>query len=160
MYKDKPCVAMIFDRSYLVYDVRKPMNDISDVMWRFKDKAHFVYGGIPRLCYHVEEYKRNLGLNDEMFHKIEIPYCDNKFYYNKDNVAQGWVQEVMSYNPDHILILRDNGHTNETDALVQYAIAHKVHVVEVDNHNHRRDLVDHNGYITKGYYDQTLFGKR
>ena len=145
MYKDKPCVAMIFDRSYLVYDVRKPMNDIS---------------GIPRLCYHVEEYKRNLGLKDEMFHKIEIPYCDNKFYYNKDNVAQGWVQEVMSYNPDHILILRDNGHTNETDALVQYAIAHKVHVVEVDNHNHRRDLVDHNGYITKGYYDQTLFGKR
>ena len=58
------------------------------------------------------------------------------------------------------LQLRDNGHTNETDALVQYAIAHKVHVVEVDNHNHRRDLVDHNGYITKGYYDQTLFGKR
>ena len=75
---------MIFDRSYLVYDVRKPMNDISDVMWRFKDKAHFVYGGIPRLCYHVEEYKRNLGLKDEMFHKIEIPYCDNKFYYNKE----------------------------------------------------------------------------
>lgn len=151
MYNGKPCIAMIFDRSWLVYDIQVGQNIVGNILFRYKDKAEYVYGGIPRLCYHVEEFKRGLKLPDEIFHKLCIPYKDGKFITKA--VMSDWVLETLNYKPDQLHILRDNGHTNETSTLVQYAIRNRIPVIEYDNRGHVHTLGYGTSYSTKEWLE-------
>lgn len=131
MYNGKICIAMIFDRSYLVWNVEVGRNIIGDIICRYKDTAEYIYGGIPRFCYHVEEFKEAYKLPNDIFHKICIPYSQDKFLTKA--VISDWVLTTLKYTPDEIHILRDNGHTNETSNLVEYAVRNHIKVIEYDN---------------------------
>ena len=150
---------MIFDRSYLIYNVLVPLKPLGDVIFRFKDTAHYVYGGIPRLCAHVEEYKEGLRLPDELFHKIDIPYHDERVL-SKKVAAHVWVKQVMAFDPDRFLFIRDDGHSNETSYLVDYALRNHKLCIQFNNRGEYKTLGEGNVYSSHEWNDLGTFKGR
>lgn len=128
MYMGKPCIVMIFDKSFIIYDVQVPVNIIFTLMNHNKD-AYFVYGGLPRLCMHVEENIRHLHLNPNNFIKIQLP-IDNKII---KAINANWFAEVLEYHPDQIVVFRDNSHSTESSLLITQASKQMIPVVEIDD---------------------------
>lgn len=128
---DRKFVALIFDRSYMIYDIMVPMQVLSSEMFPIKDRAEFVYGGIPRLCYHVEEYGRNLHIPKERLHKLHIPDSDAHFIPARE--MQQWFMEATKYPISKLVVFRDNNQTAETNALIQWALLNKIQTLCYDN---------------------------
>lgn len=131
MYNNKRCIGLIFDRSYLVYDVGIGMKIIYNILYRNKNNAHYVFGGIPRFVEHTKEYAKALKIEPSLLHELCIPYYDD--HYLAKTVIADWLQKVLDFMPDEIYILRDDGHTNETTTLIEYCLRNKIPVTEYNN---------------------------
>lgn len=131
MYKDKYCIGMIYDRSFNIRDVRIAINIIGNIIYPHMNKAYYIYGGIPRFEFHTEQFCRDLKLDKSLFKKLEIPYTDDK--YLTSTALKNWPITLLEYNPDEIHILRDDGHTNDTSTLVEYAIRKNIKVMVYNN---------------------------
>ena len=133
---NKPCVAIIFDASFLIYDVTVPMSIIYTILNR-NTEANIVYCGLPRLCMHVEDYAQALRIPKEQLIRIEMCTCtrDNK---KKKKKEAEWFAQILTYNPDRIYCFRDNTHSNATGILCSKAIQKNIPIIEVDHHGNRR----------------------
>ena len=67
-------IGIVFDQTYLVYDIGIPMGNIYTILY-YNKKAKFVYGGLPRLVNHVEQYAESLKIPKENLIKLDI-LCD------------------------------------------------------------------------------------
>lgn len=142
MYKEKKCIALIFDRSYLIWDVMLPMGIIFSILNRNGNDCYYVYGGIPRLEYHLEEYARNLKINKDNLIKICLPYATKQMFYSTAMIGN-WVDKITEYPFDELYLFRDNSHTNESSTLVAWAKAHDIPICEYDNRGNQRILGKH-----------------
>ena len=132
MFDGKRVVALIFDRSYMIYDLTIPMNIIYDALFYNKNNNNiFVFGGIPRLCYHVTHYAEALKISKERLIHIEIPDSTSRLITAEN--MQSWFMQVLKYMPDILIVLRDNTGTQETNRLVDWAIRNHITVSEYDN---------------------------
>lgn len=132
MYNGKRVVALVFDRSFMIYNVEVPMNIIYDELFYNKDNSTiFVFGGIPRLCYHVTHYAESLKISKERLIHISIPDSVARFLTSES--MQKWFMEIVNYMPDKIVVLRDNSGTQETNRLVDWAVQNHITVTEYDN---------------------------
>lgn len=149
MYKGKTTIGLIFDKSYIIYDVLVPMDIIFTIM-SHNTKSNFVYGGIPRLCMHVEEDAASLEIPNDQLHRV-YPPCDDRVF---TRAIVDWAKEVMKYKPDKIFLFRDNSHYTETSGLCLVAQRMGVPVTEFDERGIARDITtgtpsDLNPYFIK-----------
>lgn len=140
MYKDKRCIGIVFDASFLIYDVMIPMQKIYDILDGNKDNV-FVYGGIERLCWHVEKYAEDLGIPKENLIRMDIPSCveGHKKVITKD-YAMEWFNTFLSYGPDMLIVFRDNTHQTDTSRLISNAVVNTIYTIEYNNRGEFRNL--------------------
>lgn len=150
-------IGLIFDRSFMIYDIQIPMGIIANEMFRYKKNANYVYGGIPRLCYHVEEYGRSLHISPEKLHKICIPDADQKLLSAEQ--MNKWFMEFTNYPINRIIVLRDNQHTGETERLLTWAITNKIQTLEFDNRGNCLQPVQ-GAIYEDNYYNKTVYNSR
>lgn len=132
-------IGIVFDQSYLIYDVGIPMGNIYSILY-YNKKAKFIYGGIPRLVDHVEQYAQSLKIPKENLVKLDISaQGDSKFIISKANESK-WFLELLQYKPDKIFVFRDNSHSNGTTMLCQYAQRMLIPVVEYNNKGNCRQI--------------------
>lgn len=149
MYNNKTTIGLIFDKSYIIYDVLVPMDIIFTIMSHNRE-SNFVYGGIPRLCMHVEEDAVSLEIPNSQLHRVYLP-CDERVL---TRASIEWSNEVMKYKPDKIFLFRDNSHSTETMGLCLEAQKIGIPVMEFDERGHARDITtgtpsDLNPYFIK-----------
>lgn len=155
-------VAMIFDRSFMIYDITIPMGIIFTEMDRYKSNAEYVYGGIPRLCYHVEEYARNLNIPHQQLHKLCIP--DSDYHLLTASQMQEWYKDALKYPLTRITVFRDDRRSAETNLLVQWAIRNHIQVLEYDNRGNCTQLTEGSVYepntVNRTVFDSRLAGRK
>lgn len=150
-------IGVVFDQSYLVYDIGIPMGNIYTILY-YNKKAKFVYGGLPRLVDHLEQYAESLKIPKENLVKIEIPCsCNGKYIMTQSKESQ-WFLQLLNYKPDKIFVFRDNQHSNGTTTLCQYAQRLLIPVVEYNNRGISRQVTINTPDSTNNVY-QPQFGR-
>ena len=150
MYNDKKCIGIIFDPSYLIYNISTPMAKIFEILTTNKD-AHFIYGGIKRLVDHVDEYARNLKIPKERLHLLCLPVCSPNTGFVNSELASKWLLELLAYNPDRLYVFRDNSHMGLTTALVRSCIDRNIPIMEINNRNEYKCIDQYSLGESKGY---------
>lgn len=150
MYNEKPCIALIFDKSYIIYDLQVPLGIIFTIMNHNKD-AFFIYGGIPRLCRLVEENIPHLKLNPNNYVKIELP-SDPRII---KSINARWFNSVLEYHPDKIFLFRDNSHSTETSMLVNNAAKEGIPVLEFDERGQTRQMPSNSPDLNPYFFTKT-----
>lgn len=157
-----PYIALIFDRSYMIYDIQIPIGILSTEIFRYKKKAHYVYGGIPRLCYHVEEYARNLNIPQSQLHKLCIPDSDERLLTATQ--MKPWYMEATQYPIKRLVVFRDNERSGETSWLVNWAIQNHIQTLEYDNRGGCRQLTEGSVYdpnpVNRTVFDSRITGRK
>lgn len=136
--QDKPCIGLIFDASFLIWDVLIPMGIIYTILNRNRN-AKFVYGGLPRLCMHVEDYAQSLNIPKDRLIKLEMDTCVKRHLLTQTKEAE-WFSQLLAYHPGRIYCFRDNTHSNATGVMVMYAVRQNIPVIEIDNHGNKRQI--------------------
>lgn len=150
-------IGIVFDQTYLVYDIGIPMGNIYTILY-YNKKAKFVYGGLPRLVNHVEQYAESLKIPKENLIKLDIPCdCSKKYIMTQSKEAQ-WFLQLLNYKPDKIFVFRDNQHSNGTTTLCQYAQRLLIPVVEYNNRGISRQVTTNTPDSTNNIY-QSQFGR-
>lgn len=145
-----PVIALIFDSSYLIYDVTVPIGIIHTIMNKNRD-AIFIYGGMKRLCMHVEETAEHLRIDDSQLIYLCIPMTMQTKFITQE-LASEWYTKMLSYEPDRIYVFRDNGHTNETSVLCTAANMRKIPIVQIDSYGHQEQIGNGTPSNTEVYY--------
>ena len=138
MYNNKKCIAIVFDQSFIIYNVLIPIGIIKTIMEKNKD-SYFVYGGLPRLTDQVEQFGLSLKIPKDRLIKIEIPQCIHKKILVKELSAK-WLLSMLSYKPDKLFIFRDSSHINETVPLITNCMKLKIPVIEYNNRGEFREV--------------------
>lgn len=150
-------IGVVFDQSYLVYNVGIPMGNIYTILY-YNKKAKFVYGGLPRLVDHLEQYAEALKIPKSNLVKLDIPLnYDTKYVMAKSKESQ-WFLKLLEYKPDKIFVFRDNQHSNGTTTLCQYAQRLLIPVVEYNNRGTNRQVTTNTPDSTNNIY-QRQFGR-
>ncbi len=131
MYNDKKCIAIIFDPSYVIHRIDIPMGFILDIILQNKN-GYIIYGGIDRLCYHVEEYGKIYKIPKEQMICICIPYRCSKGFTSLELTSQ-WLTKILSFNPDKVYVFRDNNTIGMTTNLIRSCIDRNINVIEYNN---------------------------
>ena len=93
--QDRPCIGLIFDASFLIWDVLIPMGIIYTILNRNRN-AKFVYGGLPRLCMHVEDYAQSLNIPKDRLIKLEMDTCVKRHLLTQTKEAE-WFSQLLAY---------------------------------------------------------------
>ena len=150
MYNDKKCVGIVFDPSYVVHRIDIPMGWIYDIITKNKS-GYIVYGGIDRLCSHVEEYAKVHKIPKERLIRLCIPFrCSREFVSME--VTSKWLVEMLSLNPDVIYVFRDNNVYGMTSALVRSCIDRNIKVIEYNNKGLNRTITSDTIEDVSRYY--------
>ena len=149
MYNDKKCIVIIFDPSYVIHRIDIPMAFIYELVTKNKD-GYIVYGGIDRLCWHVEEYARVCKIPKERMKCICIPYRCSKGFTSLE-VTSKWLTQILSFNPDIVYVFRDNNTIGMTTTLVRSCIDKNINVIEYNNKGITRPI-NHNTIDVSKYY--------
>lgn len=159
---DRKFIGLIFDRSYMIYDIQIPMGIISTEVFRYGKNAEYVYGGIPRLCYHLEEYARNMNIPKEQLHKLCIPDSDARLL--TDDQMKGWFMQTAQYPISRLVIFRDNDRSGETSILIQWAMTNHIQTLEYDNRGGCRQLTEGSIYepntVNRTVFDSRVTGRK
>ena len=131
MYNNKKCTVIIFDPSYIIHRIDIPMGFILDIILQNKD-GYIVYGGIDRLCSHVEEYGKIYKIPKERMICVCIPYQCSKGYISLEVTSQ-WLTQILSMNPDKVYVFRDNTASGMTTELIRSCIDKNINVMEYNN---------------------------
>lgn len=67
--------------------------------------AKFVYGGLPRLCMHVEDYAQSLNIPKDRLIKLEMDTCVKKHLLTQTKEAE-WFSQLLAYHPGRIYCFR------------------------------------------------------
>lgn len=157
MDNNQSVIALIFDNSYLIYDVTVPIGAIYTIMNKNRD-ALFLYGGMKRLCMHVEETANALRIDDSQLIYLTIPMTLQTKFITQE-LASKWYSEMLSYKPDRIYVFRDNGHTNETSLLCNAANTNNIPIVQIDSYGHE-DHISNNTPSNVDVYYHSKSGRR
>lgn len=150
-------IGVVFDQSYLVYDIGIPMGNIYTILY-YNKKAKFVYGGLPRLVDHLEQYAEALKIPKSNLVKLDVPLnYDTKYVMAKSKESQ-WFLKLLEHKPDKIFVFRDNQHSNGTTTLCQYAQRLLIPVVEYNNRGMNRQVTTNTPDSTNNIY-QRQFGR-
>lgn len=155
-------IALIFDRSYMIYDITIPMGILSSEIFRYGKNAEYVYGGIPRLCYHTEEYARNMKIPNNQLHKLNIP--DSDCLLLTDDQMKGWFMQAIQYPISRLVVFRDNERSGETSRLINWAIQNHIQTLEYDNRGGCNQLSKGSIYepntVNKSVFDSRITGRK
>jgi len=150
MYNDKKCIAIIFDPSYVIHRIDIPMAYIYDLILKNKD-GYIIYGGIDRLCSHVEEYGKIFKIPKERLICLCIPYRCSKGFTSLE-VTSKWLNQLLSFNPDRLYIFRDNNTIGMTTGLVRSCIDKNIHITEYNNKGLVREINSNSTIDVSKYY--------
>ncbi|MBQ8130882.1 MAG: hypothetical protein IJ193_00160 [Bacilli bacterium] len=131
MYNDKTCYGIIFDPSYVVHRIDIPMGIIYSILNSHKD-SYFVYCGIERLCWHVENYAKALKIQKERLIKICLPLTPSKTLVSIELMSK-WINGILQFGPERLYVFRDNTATGLTTSLIRSCVNNKITVTEYDN---------------------------
>ena len=149
MYNNKKCTVIIFDPSYLIHRIDIPMGYILDIILKNKD-GYIVYGGIDKLCSHVEEYK----IPKERLIYVCIPYQCSKGFISLELTSK-WLTQILSMNPDKVYVFRDNNSIGLTTNLIRSCIDKNIKVMEYNNKGLTRCLNQSTQIDVSKYYRTT-----
>lgn len=150
MYNNKKCIAVIFDPSYVIHRIDIPMGWIYDIVSNNKD-GYIIYGGIDRLCYHVEEYAKIHKIPKERMIRVCIPFnCSREFVSME--ITSKWLVELLSLNPDKVYVFRDNNVIGMTSTLIRSCMSRNINVIEYNNKGLKRTITQNTIEDVSRYY--------
>ena len=149
MYNEKRCIVILFDPSYIIHRIDIPMAYIYELITRHKND-YIIYGGIDRLCSHVEEYAKVYKIPKERLINICVPYRCSRGFISMD-VTSKWLEQILEYNPDLVYVFRDNNTIGMTTSIIKSCIDKNIKVKEYNNKGFVRDISYSTTDVSKYY---------